>query len=44
VQAGRVGLVVDSGVALSATELAGSGFKRGRQREGYRGDYYTLPA
>lgn len=44
VQAGRVGLVVDSGIALSASELAGFGFKRGRQREGYRGDYYTLPA
>ncbi len=44
VQVGRVGLVVDSGIALSAGELAGFGFKRGRQREGYRGDYYTLPA
>jgi hypothetical protein len=44
VQAGRVGLVLDSGIALSAGELANFDFKRGRKREGYRGDYYTLPA
>jgi hypothetical protein len=37
-------LVLDGAVALSAGELAHFGFKRGRKREGYRGDYYTLPA
>ncbi len=44
VRAGRVGLVLDSGIELGAGELASLGFKRGRRREGYRGDYYTLPA
>lgn len=44
VQAGRVGLVLDGGIGVSAQELATFGFKRGRKREGYRGDYYTLPA
>jgi hypothetical protein len=44
IRAGRVGLVLDSGIALSAHELASLGFKRGRKRHGYRGDYYTLPA
>jgi hypothetical protein len=27
-----------------AGQLANFDFKRGRKREGYRGDYYTLPA
>jgi hypothetical protein len=44
VRAGRVGLVLDGGIALSAGELANFDFKRGHKREGYRGDYYTLPA
>jgi hypothetical protein len=44
IQAGRVGLILDGGIALSARELAHFDFKRGRKREGYRGDYYTLPA
>ncbi|HEY3946085.1 MAG TPA: hypothetical protein VGL78_12735 [Solirubrobacteraceae bacterium] len=44
IRAGRVGLVLDGGIGLSAEELASFGFKRGRKREGYRGDYYTLPA
>lgn len=43
-RAGRVGLVLDGGIDLSAGELASLGFKRGRRREGYRGDYYTLLA
>jgi hypothetical protein len=43
IRAGRVGLVLDGGIALSARELANFDFKRGRKREGYRGDYYTLP-
>jgi hypothetical protein len=44
IRAGRVGLVLDGGIALSAGELASFDFKRGRKREGYRGDYFTLPA
>jgi hypothetical protein len=44
VRAGRVGLVLDSGIAVSASELGSFGFQRGRKREGYRGEYYTLPA
>jgi hypothetical protein len=44
VRAGRIGLVVDGGIGLSTSELADLGFMRGRKREGYRGDYYTLPA
>lgn len=44
IQAGKVGLVLDSGIGLSREELASFDFKRGRKREGYRGDYYTLPA
>ncbi|HEY5342128.1 MAG TPA: hypothetical protein VIJ66_00505 [Solirubrobacteraceae bacterium] len=44
IRSGQVGLVLDGGIALSAAELAHFDFKRGRKREGYRGDYYTLPA
>jgi len=44
VRAGRIGLVLDGGIALSPRELADFGFTRGRKREGCRGDYYTLPA
>lgn len=44
IQAGQVGLVLDSGIGLDASDLASFGFKRGRKRAGYRGDYYTLPA
>lgn len=43
-QAGHVGLVLDRGIALTPSELAHFGFYRGRKSEGYRGDYYTLPA
>jgi hypothetical protein len=44
IQAGRIGLVLDSGIDLGLQELARFGFKPGRKREGYRGDYYTRPA
>ncbi len=44
IRAGRVGLVLDGGIELSTSELADFGFTRGRKGEGYRGDYYTLPA
>lgn len=44
IRVGRVGLVLDGGIGLSTSELADFGFTRGRKREGYRGDYYTLPA
>ena len=40
---GRVGLVLDRGIALTPSELAHFGFRHGRRSEGYRGDYYTLP-
>jgi hypothetical protein len=43
-QVGRIGLVLDGGIALTASELAGLGFQRGRMSDGYRGDYYTFPA
>jgi hypothetical protein len=44
IRVGRVGLVLDGGIGLSTSALADFGFTRGRKREGYRGDYYTLPA
>lgn len=44
IQVGHVGLVLDRGIALMPSELAHFGFRRGRKSEGYRGDYYTLPA
>lgn len=44
IQAGRVGLVLDGRIGLSLGELARFGFKPGRKREGYRGDYYSLSA
>ena len=42
VRAGRVGLVLDSGIALSAASLRTSAFKPWPQRDAYRGDYYML--
>jgi hypothetical protein len=44
IRTGRVGLVLDGGIGLRTSELTDFGFTRGRKREGYRGDYYTLPA
>jgi hypothetical protein len=44
IKAGRVGLVLDGAIALPATKLTELGFKRGRKRAGYRGEYYTLAA
>jgi hypothetical protein len=44
IKAGRVGLVLDGAIALPVATLTGLGFKRGRKRAGYRGDYYTLAA
>jgi hypothetical protein len=44
IKAGRVGLVLDRAIALSSATLIDLGFKRGRKRSGYRGDYYTLSA
>jgi hypothetical protein len=43
-EAGRVGLVLDGAIALPSATLIDLGFKRGRKRAGYRGDYYTLSA
>lgn len=44
IKAGQVGLVLDGAIALSPAALADFGFRRGRKRAGYRGDYYTLRA
>ncbi len=44
INAGRVGLVLDGAITLPATTLIELGFKRGRKRAGYRGEYYTLAA
>lgn len=40
--AGRVGLVLDGAIALTARELADFGFRRGPKSDAYRGDYYAL--
>jgi hypothetical protein len=42
IRAGRVGLVLDRGIALSAGELADFGFRRGPKSDAYRGDYFAL--
>ncbi len=44
IKVGRVGLVLDGAIVLPAATLIDLGFKRGRKRAGYRGDYYTLTA
>jgi hypothetical protein len=41
---GRIGVVLDAAIALSREELAALGFKRGRRRGGYSGDYFELVA
>lgn len=41
---GRVGLVRDAAIALSAAEIADLGLERGRMSDGYKGEYYTFPA
>ncbi len=42
IKAGRIGLALDGAIALPSATLIDLGFKRGRKRAGYRGDYYTL--
>jgi hypothetical protein len=42
ISAGRVGLVLDGAIALTAPQLADFGFRRGPKSDAYRGDYYTL--
>jgi hypothetical protein len=44
IKAGRVGLVLDGAIALPSATLIDLGFRRGRKRAGYRGEYYTLTA
>lgn len=44
VEKGRIGVVLDAAIALEQAELAALGFKRGRQRDGYKGAYYELAA
>jgi hypothetical protein len=41
---GRIGVVLDTAIALPEAELGALGFKRGSQRNGYSGDYFELPA
>ena len=41
---GRIGVVLDAAIALSREELIALGFKRGRRRGGYEGDYFELSA
>lgn len=41
---GRIGVVLDAAIALSREEVAALGFKRGRRRVGYSGDYLELVA
>ena len=41
---GRIGVVLDAAIALSREELSALGFKRGRRRGGYQGDYFELSA
>jgi len=43
-QIGRVGLVRDAGIALTAEEIADLGLQRGRMSDGYKGEYYTFGA
>jgi hypothetical protein len=43
-QVGRVGLVRDAGIALTAAEMADLELQRGRMSDGYRGEYYTFEA
>jgi hypothetical protein len=43
-QVGRVGLVQDAGIALTAAEIADLGLQRGRMSDGYKGEYYTFGA
>jgi hypothetical protein len=40
VEKGRIGVVLDAAIAVSADELAALGFRRG----GYEGDYFELVA
>jgi hypothetical protein len=41
---GRIGVVLDTAIDLPREELAALGFKPGRRRGGYRGDYFELVA
>lgn len=43
-QVGHVGLVRDTGIALTTVEIAHIDLRRGRTSDGYKGDYYTFPA
>jgi hypothetical protein len=41
---GRIGVVLDAAIDLSPEELGAFGFKRGRRRDGYSGNYLELSA
>lgn len=44
VEKGRIGVVLDAAIVLDKTELADLGFRRGKRRGGYSGEYYELVA
>jgi len=44
VEKGRIGVVLDAAIVLKETELVDLGFRRGKRRGGYSGEYYELVA
>jgi len=44
VEKGRIGVVLDAAIVLDKPELADLGFRRGKRRGGYSGEYYELTA
>jgi hypothetical protein len=44
VEKGRIGVVLDAAIVLDKTELDDLGFRRGKRRGGYSGEYYELAA
>ncbi len=44
VKEGRIGVALDAAIAVSRQDLDELGFKRGRRRDGYGGNYFELSA
>lgn len=44
VEKGRIGVVLDAAIVLDKTKFADLGFRRGKRRGGYSGEYYELVA
>jgi hypothetical protein len=44
VEKGRIGVAIDTAIAIPREELGKFGFKRGSKRSGYPGDYLELSA